>query len=114
MRAREFLVREEKDELIIGSGIPAEWMQKQAAPITFGPTQTSFGVVTIRFEQRAGYWVANVRGEWHGRAPGIVIKVTGFEPCSLEVSGGEVSLTPARPEVSEPSWEPSARPNQGS
>ncbi|MGH8019060.1 MAG: hypothetical protein ACREIA_12350, partial [Opitutaceae bacterium] len=80
---RALFVREENHELIIGSGIPAEWLSGEST-ISFGPTRTSFGAVSAQLERRNDYWVIAVRGDWHGAAPSIQVQVPGFEAFNLE------------------------------
>jgi hypothetical protein len=55
---RNAFVREEADGLIIGSGIPDEWLSDEGA--RFGPTPTSFGEISIRARRTAN----GVRVEW--------------------------------------------------
>ena len=43
---RNMFVREEKESLIIGSGIPKEWLH-QSEEISFGPAPTPFGTISI-------------------------------------------------------------------
>ena len=43
---RNMFVREEEDRLVIGSGIPREWLH-QSEEISFGPAPTSFGTISI-------------------------------------------------------------------
>jgi hypothetical protein len=111
---RALFVREEQRKVIIGSGIPPEWLQTDA-PISFGPTHTSFGRVSIRFDKRTGYWVVTVRGDWHGGAPTISVQVPGFEHFNLEATGGEATLMPLKARtLSDERWETSERSTPGS
>ena len=43
---RNIFVREENDQLLLCSGIPATWLKKNAE-LYFGPTYTSFGIIKI-------------------------------------------------------------------
>ncbi len=90
---RALFVREEDRELVIASGIPPEWLRGEAT-ISFGPTLTEFGPVSVRLEKRAGYWVVSVNGDWHGAAPAISVRAPGFEVFNLDAAGSEATLMP--------------------
>jgi hypothetical protein len=47
LMVRNMFVREEQGRLILGSGIPASWLE-QPEPIHFGPTATQYGRLTVR------------------------------------------------------------------
>jgi hypothetical protein len=46
MMMRNWFVREEAGRLIIGSGIPALWLDEDAS-LMFGPTPTPYGTLTV-------------------------------------------------------------------
>ncbi|MES2625086.1 MAG: hypothetical protein V4628_07400 [Pseudomonadota bacterium] len=84
MMIRNCFVREEKDRLIIGAGIPGRWLEHESH-ITFGPAPTSFGVVSITIvpdskDQVVIFW----KGDWKLNSPIIEVKLPGFKHVSPE------------------------------
>ena len=90
---RNCFLREEGDRLILGAGIPPRWLE-QSAPIRFGPAPTSFGAVSLSITPQTGRpprveW----QGDWHGLAPTVEIRLTGFEPANVTDASGSINLT---------------------
>jgi hypothetical protein len=81
MMMRNCFVREEEDHLVIGSGILPEW-REGGEEISFGPTPTAWGPVTVRMK---GSRLA-VEGHWRGSAPRIRVLVPGFLPAGSDGS----------------------------
>jgi hypothetical protein len=77
MMIRNCFVRKEEATrtLVIGSGIFPEWITP-AGELTFGPTYTTWGVVTVSIR---GHEV-HVQADWSGNAPRMRIAVPGFQP----------------------------------
>ena len=75
MMIRNCFVREEADELVIGSGILKEW-----GDASFGPTLTAWGTVSVRLEGSRVF----VEGKWRGAAPRLRVEVPGFAPVQAE------------------------------
>ena len=73
MMMRNSFVREEKDFLVIGSGILPEWLV-EGGEIHFGPTLTAWGPVSVRL---AGL-LLTLSAQWRDTAPNIKIAVPGF------------------------------------
>jgi hypothetical protein len=48
MMMRSLFLREEQDQLIIGSGIAPEWLTGGGEPLVFGPTPTAAGTLTVQ------------------------------------------------------------------
>jgi len=105
---RNCFVREEGDSLILGAGIPAGWLEA-GAPVSFGPTLTSFGAVTVRIEpcgeesdSPAGNGERNSRdgktvtvryeGNWHRAAPRIEVRLADFEPVVMPDGENQIVL----------------------
>lgn len=72
MMIRNCFVREESDHLVIGSGILPEWLE--GGEISFGPTLTTWGSITVRIDGSRLSWDAT----WRDHAPPIEIAVPGF------------------------------------
>ena len=74
MMLRNCFVREEEEErrLILCSGIPEKWMEKNQK-MYFGPAQTVFGEVTITIEPNKDMVTVHWDGEWFDEAPHVEV-----------------------------------------
>lgn len=88
MMIRNCFVREEKDELIIGSGILPEWWG-DGGGISFGPTLTAWGKVSVVLEGDHVHLAA----EWRNPPPRLTIKVPGFVTVEADASLREFTLS---------------------
>jgi hypothetical protein len=80
---RNMFVREERDSLVVGSGLFPEWL-KQGEPIAFGPTPTPFGTVTVSFASKNNELTVEIDAAWR-QAPGrVVVAVPGYERLEAE------------------------------
>ena len=84
MMIRNCFVREEHDELVLGSGILPEWLDGE---LHFGPTLTSWGTVTLRVTDSQVTLDAN----WRSQPPRVRIQVPGFVPIG---SNGDRQVFP--------------------
>ncbi len=73
MMIRNCFVREEADELVLGSGILPEWL---GAELYFGPTLTAWGAVSLRVTDSQLALDAN----WRSGPPRVRIQIPGFVP----------------------------------
>jgi len=82
MIIRSCFVREEGNRLIICSGIPRVWLDKNQT-IAFGPAPTSFGDIQISIKPQG----ENILIEWHGvwfeQEPPIDIQLPGFKSVRI-------------------------------
>jgi hypothetical protein len=85
MMIRNCFVREENNRLVIGAGIFPRWLQKREA-ISFGPTLTPFGPVTLGLEPHStGKFSVHIEAEWRGQPPQIEIRVPGYsQPAATQ------------------------------
>jgi hypothetical protein len=83
---RNLFIREEKDRLVIGSGLLPEWLQP-GTTLCFGPTATSFGRVTVRVKNGHGSPHVEVSGDWRGQVPAIEIAVPGRPDSTVSIGG---------------------------
>lgn len=77
MMMRSLFVREEEPErlLVLGAGIPEEWLAKEEK-MFFGPTLTAFGEISVTIEggkEPCVSWEAR----WHGEPPRIEVHLPG-------------------------------------
>jgi hypothetical protein len=92
---RNCFVREEHsphDVLILGSGIPPEWLRPNSPALRLGPTPTPWGLVTITIE--AGVEFANVQwtAAWRREPPVVDVRVPGFEPARPDPRAGQTAV----------------------
>jgi hypothetical protein len=81
MMMRNCFVREEKDILVIGSGILSEWLV-EGGEIYFGPTSTAWGTVSVKL---AGA-LLTLSAQWRDVVPCVKIAVPGFLPIEADPS----------------------------
>lgn len=76
---RNCFVREEKDKLVFGSGVPPVWL-KENTDVFFGPTATSFGPVRVTLRLgTGGHVVVSWEAQWFDRVPDIEVFLPGQE-----------------------------------
>ncbi|HZN35670.1 MAG TPA: hypothetical protein VFB80_17695 [Pirellulaceae bacterium] len=92
MLLRNCFVREEADRLIVGSGLLPKWTSA-GRPLSFGPTLTPWGKVSVRIESAAAAPVLQVTADWHGQPPPVDVEVPGFQRRRLD-GGGRLELEP--------------------
>ena len=74
---RNCFVREEGNQLILCSGIPRVWLEKNET-ISFGPAPTSFGDIQISLKPQGENILIEWHGEWFAQEPLIDIHLPGF------------------------------------
>ena len=79
---RNLFIREEGQVLILGSGLPLEWL-KSEKPLSFGPAPTSFGTLTIKVVSHPGGAKVIWEGSWHARPASVLVKLPGCVPVTL-------------------------------
>ncbi len=75
---RSMFVREENGSLVLASGIPAEWL-KPPGVLSFGPSATSFGPVSVDVSIRAHEIEVSWSGDWYGAEPDVEVRLCGHE-----------------------------------
>ncbi len=79
---RNCFVREEDNRLILCSGIPRTWMEKNQT-IAFGPAPTSFGDIQISLKPRGENILVEWQGTWFAKEPPIDIQLSGFKSVRI-------------------------------
>lgn len=75
---RNLFVREENDRLVLGSGIFLQWLEMRE-PMSFGPTLTPFGPVSLRVEPDApDRFRVMLEADWRGEPPPIEVRIPGY------------------------------------
>lgn len=85
MMIRNLFVREEGDALVLGSGIFPEWTQSGRLH-GFGPTQTPFGPVSVRFSKEDSGPVFELTADFSDparRPSDIVIDIPGYQKITV-------------------------------
>lgn len=91
MMIRNLFVREERDHLVIGSGIFPEWLDNDDS-IAFGPTPTEFGPVTVTIQGKKDAKTLSISGEWRCGFPSIIVQVPGYRMVELDEEVDELPL----------------------
>ena len=79
---RNCFVREEKDELILCSGIPHIWIEK-GQEMSFGPAPTRFGDIEIHIKPQGHNVLVEWSGKWFAKEPPIGIQLLGFSNTKI-------------------------------
>lgn len=91
MAIRNAFAREEGERLIVGSGLPATWLESGQA-LQFGPATTPWGKLTISFEPTGHEMTVRWHADWRGSPPTMEIRLLGFEPVNAVGEHGEVAM----------------------
>lgn len=88
---RNCFVREEGNRLILCSGIPRVWLDKNQR-ITFGPAPTSFGGIQISIKPQGKNILIEWKGEWFSKEPPIDIQLPGFKSVRIAPATNSLEL----------------------
>jgi len=77
MMMRNCFVREEKNQLILFSGIPQAWLESGEA-LSFGPAPTKFGSIQLSLKPEGRKIKMNWAGRWFAKEPAMEIRLCGF------------------------------------
>jgi hypothetical protein len=91
MMIRNMFVREEGQRLIVGSGLPPAWFEAERE-VSFGPTPTPWGPVTVRATHLAGEPTLLVDASWRAAAPPVDVCAPGFVRLSEVDCRGPIQL----------------------
>jgi hypothetical protein len=90
MMMRSMFVHEEGDRLVLGAGIPPEWLEAEGE-LHFGPAPTAFGALTMTLKcDAAAVALLSWQGDWHVAEPAIEVRVPGYR--TTRAGGGGVAL----------------------
>jgi len=91
---RNCFVREEKDKLILFSGIPKVWLESEEE-IKLGPAPTQFGAVQLSLKRTGERIKFTWIGQWFGPQPRIEVHFCGLV-TAMEAGIHELELTDPR------------------
>jgi hypothetical protein len=92
MMMRNLFVREEGDDLIVGSGIFPEWLQ-QGQEVAFGPTLVPGGRLSVHL-QRSGATVQIVIERDPGLEREVMVAIPGYKRKKVETLDQPVTIEP--------------------
>jgi len=93
MMMRNLFVREEGASLVIGSGVRREWLREGGKPVSFGPTPTPWGRISVILEGQESALKVSWSADWRQSPPEIDICVSGFERLRLDAGRAEKRQT---------------------
>ncbi len=94
---RHWFVREEGPRLVIGSGLPDEWLAGDT-PLRFGPTTTPYGPISVDIIPAARDIEVRWQADWRNGPPPIEVILSGR---SQRVPREQSRIRVARPEPKE-------------
>lgn len=94
MIIRNIFVREEGQSLVLFSGLFPRWLKSQEE-ISFGPTLTPYGQITVSLFQEKEQFFVQVDAQWRKEQPRIIIAVPGFEKTDMTDTTRPLRLLPA-------------------
>ncbi|MCB0310463.1 MAG: hypothetical protein KDD42_04475 [Bdellovibrionales bacterium] len=83
MIIQNMLVREERDDLVIGAGIPEVWIEG-SQKFSIGPVYTRFGKINLRIQSDAQQVSVHYNANWHSPPNIIEIQLPNFEKHRVE------------------------------
>lgn len=89
---RNLFVREERNSLVIGSGIPAHWYY-QGENLKYGPTWTPWGRLSLELQFRPEMAEVHWHANWHHAPPAAKISIPCFHELDFDISEPEGSVT---------------------
>lgn len=86
MIMRNLFIREEKEILVIGSGVFPEWLSEDGR-LTFGPTSTPYGDLAVRLDKTKEGLFLTLNGEIRSNPRFIEARIPGTRPFRLMETG---------------------------
>ena len=94
MLIRNMFIMEEKNMLVIGRGIPPDWVERRKR-LAYGPTLTPFGSVNVEVDCRDQSPAVKLSADWYEAKPeSVLVSLPGFRPEYL--SGPDYSCRVTR------------------
>ncbi len=102
---RNAFVRTEADHLVIGSGLPDEWLEGEQT-LRLGPTLTPWGPLSLRITTTDDEVEVSWDAEWRDQPPRFEIDLSAFPKRTLDPEAvGERSITLSRADAPTPATE---------
>lgn len=91
---RNMFVREERDSLILASGIPLDWLES-GQRLRFGPTATPFGEVAVELIAERPLCRVKWSTDWRRPPRKLSINLPGCEPVTADPETGQFDIAMA-------------------
>jgi hypothetical protein len=88
---RNCFVREEEERLVLGSGIFPEWLT-QPKPLSFGPTPTPYGPITVEIVPEEERITVRWEGKWRSAQPAICVCLPQYPMAIPDPEASSVTL----------------------
>lgn len=98
---RNLFVREEGQRLVIGAGIPTDWLDRSER-LSMGPAPTAFGPLEISIQPAKDSVEVTLRHEWRTPPRAIDLALPGCRPQTVDASQRSVVLQRTSHEVRMP------------
>jgi hypothetical protein len=95
MVIRNMFVREEGDGLVLASGVPEQWLESGQS-LSFGPTLTPYGSVTVRITPESDAVHVAWHADWRNGIPPLSVRLPGGEAYTMEAGGANEIRVPRR------------------
>jgi hypothetical protein len=79
---RSLFIREEDRMLILGSGLPEDWL-RSGKTLSFGPSPTNCGTLTVTVKPSEAGVRVSWEGKWHATPTCVMVKLPGRGIVSL-------------------------------
>ncbi len=87
-----FIREEEKDDtLVLGAGIPGEWLKGDQA-FSFGPAPSSFGNISVSITPRDTKALVSWDAQWRRKPQKVIIAFPGLKPVSIDPDENSVEI----------------------
>ena len=83
---RSLFLQEEDRGLVLAAGIPGEWL-RSGGELSFGPTLTAFGSVTVSVHPGPDGARVAWNGKWHARPACVIVRLPGHKPATISEPG---------------------------
>ena len=93
---RNLFLLEEDRVLVIGSGLPEEWL-RSGRKLAFGPGPTAFGPVKVAVTPKPGGWHVAWEAAWRNPPACLIIRLPGYKAVSVtETASGGIDVPDTR------------------
>lgn len=92
LAVRNMFIREEAEELVVGSGIPAHWHYADER-LAYGPTWTPWGSLEVAIQFHTESAEINWSAHWHTPPPTVRVAIPCFHERSVDMSEATGTLT---------------------
>ncbi len=99
MVIRNMFVREEGEQLIVGSGLLHPWLER-GVELAFGPSPTPWGPITVRVSCDDGAATVELDAAWRGASPRVDVLIPGYDAAAEVDPSRPIRVTRSESELS--------------